>query len=132
VSTADGKHTPNKLLGVGLLAGPGEKTIRIDCNIFDTGAATCIVGEAQADEWLRRCPGFVHEVNPLPTSVQRIRGIGAINAVVKWIGITLLIGGVLVDVVDLPVLRGHSGLLLGNDFIGAGRVKINNLPYAAR
>ena len=128
MSTADGKHTPNKLLGVGLLAGPGEKTIRIDCNIFDTGAATCIVGEAQANEWLRRCPGYVHEVNPLPTSVQRIRGIGAINQVVKWISITLLIGGVLVDVVDLPVLRGHSGLLLGNDFIGAGRVKINNLP----
>ena len=120
VSSANGRRTPARLHGVSLLVGP-DSTDTVTVNIWDCGSAITLIGEDEAERWLQLYPSTVKEVKPLSTSIQRIRGIGASNAVVKWISFRLTLGGAVVFFADVPVIRGHRGLLLGNDLIGAGR-----------
>ena len=102
----------------------GGKRTPCKVRVFDTGSGTCILGFKDAIELERL--GLLVRVDPLPTSVRRIRGIGGLdNNVVFWVKCTLDIGGCLVDFLDIPVLRNHSGFLLGNDFIGQGRCQLS-------
>ena len=104
---------------------PGTTSVLLDCiNIADSGSATVLAGKEDAAHWIRA--GVAQSVAPRETSVKHIRGIGAINRVCMWLKFTLDIGGALVTFHDVPVLSGHRGLLLGNDFLGAGRA---NLSY---
>tara|TARA_B110000046_G_scaffold47237_1_gene52291 strand:+ start:9491 stop:17443 length:7953 start_codon:yes stop_codon:yes gene_type:complete len=157
VSSGQGRRTPAKLFGVSLVQLEGsrrrrplgelednvvrerhasqpltraafEKAVRrpIECiNVLDSGSATSLAGETEADEWVTS--GFARYVEPLPSSIRRIRGIGALNDVVHWLAFTLDFGGAPVTFSDVPVLRGHRGLLLGNDFLHQGRA---NIQYA--
>ena len=96
----------------------------VECiNILDTGSATTLAGRDDADDWVRQ--GFARRYSdPLPSAIRHIRGIGALNRVQYWLEFTLDIGGVYVTFTDVPVLDGHRGLLLGNDFLGPGRARL--------
>ena len=122
VSSANGRFAPARLLGA-LLCTP-FKSVLVDVNVFDSGSGTCILGYDDALRWERDHAGSLKRVSPLPSSVRRIRGIGALNEVAFWVQFTLDLGGCMVDFLDVPVLHGHRGLLLGNDFIGQGRCKL--------
>ena len=122
VTSGSGRFSPARLLGAYIVSG-GKRT-PCTVRVFDTGSGTCILGYKDAIELERQ--GLLIRVDPLPTSVRRIRGIGGLdNHVVFWVKCTLDIGGCMVDFLDIPVLRNHSGLLLGNDFIGQGRCQLS-------
>ena len=131
VSSAGGSRTPARLHGVRLVANPhsrvqSETTLNLDCvDILDTGSAITLAGDDDVTEWIKELGAGIEEVTPRPTSITHIRGIGATSLVVRWIRMTLDIGGVHVTFQDVPVLRGHRGLLLGNDFLGPGRSVIS-------
>ena len=131
VSSASGAHTPLLLSGLSLYDESGlvPTAVEITDNICDGGSGTCLLGLALLRELERRAPGAIRRVAPLPSSVQRIMGIGAMNEVVCWTSMTLQLGGRLVELEDVPVLRDHQGLLLGNDFLGSVRA---SLSYAQR
>ena len=121
MSSADGRRMPSRLDGISLVTDSPDEPL-IDHNIYDTGSATTLLGEDEAENWLRRYPTCVKKVRALKTSIQRIRGIGALNYVQYWLQFRVRVGGAVVLFTDVPVLRGHRGFLLGNDFIGKGRV----------
>ncbi|MDC0525694.1 reverse transcriptase family protein [bacterium] len=127
VTSAAGAHTPLHLSGLALYDESGllPTTVDIKDNICDGGSGTCLLGLGLLKELERRAPGAVRRVAPLPSSVQRVLGIGAMNEVVCWTSFTLQLGGRLVELEDVPVLRNHSGLLLGNDFLGAVRASLS-------
>ena len=128
VSSADGPHCPARLLGISLVNDRGRRPQwgrEVECNIMDTGSATVLAGQVDADEWLSDPSSGVTRVDPKPSSIRRIKGIGALNMVEYWVQLTLDIGGCLVTFTDVPILRGHRGLILGNDFMGQGRVSIS-------
>ena len=143
VSSASGPHIPAKLLTLkvvgpqhlddpdSIMAVPVATQFQIREVIDDSGSATTLLGAVDAEEWERKCPGCIRTVKPLLTSVRRIKGIGptALNLVLRHVEFTLDIGGALVKFVDVPVLNGHSGLLLGNEFAHACRVVRDNAPY---
>ena len=62
VSSADGRHTPSRLLGIHLVTDNGELGPAIDMNINDTGSATTLLGESDADEWSSMHHGSVRRV----------------------------------------------------------------------
>ena len=122
VTSGGGRFSPARLLGAFMVSGGKRTPCKV--RVFDTGSGTCILGYKEAIEFERL--GLLTRVDPLPTSVRRIRGIGGLdNNVVFWVKCTLDIGGCLVDFLDIPVLRNHSGFLLGNDFIGQGRCQLS-------
>ena len=122
VSSGAGRFSPARLLGAHMVSGGKRTPCKV--RVFDTGSGTCILGYKDAIELERQ--GLLTRVDPLPSSVRRIRGIGGLdNNVVFWVKCTLDIGGCLVDFLDIPVLRNHSGFLLGNDFIGQGRCQLS-------
>ena len=122
VSSGAGRFSPARLLGAHMVSGGKRTPCKV--RVFDTGSGTCILGYKDALELERQ--GLLTRVDPLPSSVRRIRGIGGLdNNVVFWVKCTLDIGGCLVDFLDIPVLRNHSGFLLGNDFIGQGRCQLS-------
>ena len=141
VTSASGPHTPARLLGLEIVSSPSDPTsvmsanlathVAVHNNIDDSGSAITLAGVADVDAWERQCPGCVRTVQPLDSSTRRIKGIGpnAFNLVVRWVSFTLRIGGALVHFTDVPVLNGHSGLLLGNDFADSCRVVRDNAPY---
>jgi len=135
VQTSKAQLSPAKLRGVSMVADCGEEhdsvmapqpettKVLLDCiNIMDSGSATTLAGKEEAAAWIRA--GVATSVAPRETSVQHIRGIGAISRVRMWLKFVLDIGGALVTFHDVPVLDGHRGLLLGNDFLGPGRVDL--------
>ena len=135
MKTSTTRLSPAKLKGVRMVtdeneaesvitASPGISSVLLDCiNIMDTGSATTLAGKVDAEAWLRA--GVATSVKPRETSVRHVRGIGAISQVCMWLKFTLNIGGALVTFHDVPVLTGHNGLLLGNDFLGPGRVDLS-------
>ena len=124
VSSAQGPRAPARLLAANLVCGTAR--VNIPVNIIDSGSGTCILGHDTALDWETRYPGSIRKVQPLPSSVYRIRGIGAqLNMVAFWVSFTIDLGGCEVDFEDMPVLRGQTGLLLGNDFIGQGNCILN-------
>ena len=110
-----------------MVTGAGSNAV-IEANVWDCGSAITLSGEEEAEQWLRQYPDAVKEVDPLPTSIQRVRGVGALNRVQKWITFRLRLGGAIVLFTDVPVIRGHRGLILGNDLIGVGRALHDNTP----
>ncbi len=125
VSSSNGLCTPARLIGIALATGPQTK-LNIECNCNDTGSAITLVGETDALDWVRRFPTAVRRASPLPTSIQRVRGVGVnLNNVQFWVSFRLLFGGAVIHFTDVPVLRNHRGLLLGNDFLGPGRSLID-------
>ena len=132
VSTPAEPLSPAKLCGVAMVADEDATSVMtmpvgrlvLDCiSIPDSGSATTLAGKTDAEEWLRN--GLATRVDPRPSSVRHIRGIGAITRVCLWIKFTLDMGGALVTFHDVPVLSGHRGLLLGNDFLGPGRADLS-------
>ena len=122
VSSADGSNTPARILGLKLCAASGAR-VDIESNILDTGSATMLGFKTQIERLERENPGSIQQVKPKSTSISRIRGIGALNSVLYWVALTIDIGGAIVRFTDIPVLPGDQGLLLGNDFLGKGRVQ---------
>ena len=58
---------------------PTLTSVLLDCiNIMDSGSATTLAGKDDAAAWIRA--GVATSVSPRATSVQHIRGIGAIPA----------------------------------------------------
>ena len=125
VSTKNGPRTPARMLGVQLTNQAGESVKHVHANILDTGAATCIIGENDYEAWKLAAPDGVESVTPLETSIEHIRGIGALNLVIAWVRCTLNLGGAHVEISDMPVLRGMTGVILGNDLLGRGRALID-------
>ena len=130
VSSSMGAHTPLHLHGVQLYDETGLVPTSVDItdNICDGGSGTCLLGLGLLRELERVAPGAIRRVNPLPSSVQRVLGIGAMNEVVCWASLTLQLGGRLVELEDVPVLRNHAGLLLGNDFLSTVRARLSYDP----
>jgi hypothetical protein len=136
-STEDGGKIPARLFGIELVkmldgtpvrkstAKPDSIAMKVleDMGILDTGSAIGLAGERAAKKWLQE--GYARKTEPLPRSIRAVRGIGALNKVTMWITVTLNIGGVFVTIDDLPVIGQHNGLLLGNDFLGKGRARID-------
>ena len=56
---------------------------------MDTGSATVLAVQADADEWLSDPSSGVTRVDPKPSSIRRIKGIGALNMVEYWVQLTL-------------------------------------------
>ena len=129
VSTRHGRYVPCRLLDLKVVDESGEtrKHIDIEDNIYDSGSAITLFGHDLATRLLREHPEAVRRVDPLPSSIQRIHGIGARNSSLMWLAGTISLGGCLVDFEDAPVLKEFSGLLLGNDFIAATHALVSNL-----
>ena len=129
VSSAYGSYTPARLGGVDLYARDGLLH-RMDIDILDGGSGTTLVGDAEVKRQNKQHPDTFQIIRePKPTSIERIRGIGALNMVLYWVGFTLNLGGVDVEFEDVPVLNAHRGLLLGNDFLAACN---SNIQYLRR
>ena len=80
----------------------------------DTGSGTCLIGEA--DFKRLAAAGLAKRVPQLRSSVEQIAGIGAVNLVLYHASFCLDFGDTIVQFDDVPVLSGHNGILLGNDF----------------
>ena len=129
VSSADGKRTPCRLNELYVVDESKVVAIRhrIFQNIFDTGSGITFFGSVLASKLVKL--GALRYVTPLPSSVERIRGIGAGNRVLNWVAGTIELGGELVDLEDSPVLAEIEGILLGNDFMAATRARIENMQW---
>ena len=115
VSSRPGIQQPVHLNGVRACNVSGRSTMDIACALLsDTGSGTCLIGEA--DFKRLQAAGFARKVTRLHTSVEQIAGIGAVNLVLYHTSFCLNFGGVVVRFDDVPVLAGHQGILLGNDF----------------
>ena len=130
VSSKTGRFTPLYLRDVHLVSEDKTRSARtlrrfpIARVMLDTGSGTTLLGSQLCDELIASSPDAISSVEPLPSSVRHIRGIGKLNHVVKWVALSLEIGGCVVNFTDIPVLREHSGLLLGNDFSFCANVNI--------
>lgn len=123
VGTRQGLQTPARILDLYLCAG--EHRLRITRNILDSGSATMLLGLTDAEEFMRVAPNSMRRVEPLEDSIRRINGVTGSTATLYHVAFTLEIGGVLVDFEDVPVVAGHRGLLLGNDFTKGARPSID-------
>ena len=113
VSSAYGSYTPARLGGVDLYARDGLLH-RMDIDILDGGSGTTLVGDAEVKRQNKQHPDTFQIIRePKPTSIERIRGIGALNMVLYWVGFTLNLGGVDVEFEDVPVLNAHRGPFIG-------------------
>jgi hypothetical protein len=133
-SKQSGRKTPAQLYGLALVrnksGAPHSDSIQSSAvnrlylpdTLLDGGSGITLVGAETAAQWLTS--GFACEVEPLPSSIRGIRGIGALNHVQKWITTTVDIGGAFVRFHDIPVIKEHRGFLIGNDFLGNGRAAI--------
>jgi hypothetical protein len=129
VSSSAVKRSPAKVIGCHLVRHDNTLQCIDDPVIFDMGSGTCILGYDTAEKWQRHDPKAIVRVGPSPTSIRRIRGVGLhISQVAYWVRVNVSFGGCIVQFADLPVLKGHTGLLLGNDFIGKGRCVITPHP----
>ena len=129
-SDGDGGKTPAKLYGLSLARSTTDSDIgkhtkqyniermSLEAALLDTGSAITLAGERAAQQWISA--GFARSVQPRERSIRGIRGIGALNRVSYWIRISLDVGGFLVTFHDVPVIKEHDGLLIGNDFLGKG------------
>ena len=126
VSTRLGKYTPCRLseLSIVDISGVLKHNIPISQNIFDSGSGITLFGERFVNWILSAHPEAIRRVQPLPSSIRRVHGIGAANEVVMWVAGTFELGGCLVDFEDAPVLNSFDGVLLGNDFIAATRAVV--------
>ena len=115
VTTASaGIQTPAYLQGVKACGKNGLRHA-IHCLLMgDSGSGTCIAGEQDFHDLERR--GLARRTRKLSSSVEQIAGIGAVNLVLFHATFTLDFGGAVVRFTDVPVLSGHRGILIGNDF----------------
>ena len=128
VSSAQGRRTPCRLLDTFLQDGSSLHQLAIQALIFDGGAGTCLWGadgKHGALAVMSQYPKAVQRVDPLPSSIRRIAGVCSLSEVSFWVSFTLVLGGCQCFFEDVPVLNGHSGLLLGNDCIAAARSQIS-------
>ena len=115
VSSRPGIQSPVHLQNVLACDPSGSQSLAVTCALLgDTGSGTCLIGEA--DFKRLRAAGFARRVPRLGSSVDQIAGIGAVNLVLYHASFHLNFGGVIVHFEDVPVLSGHDGILLGNDF----------------
>ena len=122
VSSAEGLQAPARLKRMNMVDSE-DRLVQVACNILDSGSAITLAFEQEIARLEALHPSMVRRVEPLESSIRRIRGIGAVNNVLYWVAFTLDLGGVRVYFRDVPVLPGNQGILLGNDFIGKGRVQ---------
>ena len=115
VSTRPGIQSPVHLHNVYACNSDGSKRVALACALLgDTGSGTCLLGEM--DFKRLQALGLARRVSRLRTSVEQIAGIGAVNLVLFHASFDLDFGGAIVTFDDVPVLGGHDGILLGNDF----------------
>ena len=115
VSTRPGIQSPVHLQNVTACKADGSHAVALRCALLgDTGSGTCLLGEA--DFKVLQAAGLARRVRRLSTSVEQIAGIGAVNLVLFHASFHLNFGGAVVTFSDVPVLAGHEGILLGNDF----------------
>ena len=120
VSSRPGIQSPVHLNNVRACSASGAQSVAISCALLgDTGSGTCLIGEA--DFKRLQALGVAIRVSKLNTSVEQIAGIGAVNLVLYHASFHLDFGGEVVRFEDVPVLSGHDGILLGNDFHRATR-----------
>ena len=128
VSSSYGRRTPCRLLDTFLSDGSSLHQLAVQALILDGGAGTCLWGADGthgARAVMARYPKAVRYVEPLPSSIRRIAGVCSLSEVSFWVSFTLFLGGCECFFEDVPVLDGHSGLLLGNDCIAAARSQIS-------
>ena len=114
VTSKPGIQTPVYLRGVEA-CGKGGMRAALTCLLMgDSGSGTCIIGEEDFNDMQRL--GLARRGAKLPSSVEQIAGIGAVNLVLCYATFFLSFGGAVVKFTDVPVLSGHRGVLLGNDF----------------
>lgn len=95
----------------------------VHVNCQDTGSSTVLAGLS----WVldaEKTPGAVRRVSRLPSSVDRINGIGGPTGVLFYVCVSLSFGSFELKLEDVPVLPGLPGLLLGNDVYGSGQALI--------
>ena len=114
VTSEPGIQSPVYLRGI-KACGKGGVRQDITCLLMgDSGSGTCIIGE---DDFLEmELNGTARKGRKLPSSVEQIAGIGAVNLVLYYATFMLDFGGAIVRFTDVPVLSGHQGILVGNDF----------------
>ena len=99
--------------------------------MLDGGSAIFLLGHRDVqDSLLRDSTTWNRISSPKASSVRSIKGVGpnARNDVLYWVRGTLNLGGVRVVGHDVPVVSGHSMLILGNDFATSGRALIDYAP----
>ena len=118
VGSALRKHKPCRLVGISMISEASHQVQNkeVKDNINDTGSAITILGKTLRDLLATQLRGAIRSVDPLPSSVRRIRGVVSAVSVREWVAFTLEIGGCLIDFDDVPVLDTISGLILGEDF----------------
>ena len=113
-----GRNTPIALHGVRAVHENGEVFCPIDASMAmgDTGAGTYLIGMRLYNKLAQN--GFARRAVRLKSSILSVKGIAGVGYVPFHADITLELGGHRVRLHDVPVLDGHDGLLLGNDFNG--------------
>ena len=133
ISSKDGLRTPAYLQGVTVVGKKGEfclSSVQVRV-MMDGGSAIILLGHRDVQEAQRRDDTTWERIaSPNPSSVRSIKGVGpdATNDVLYWVRGTLNLGGVRVVSHDIPVVSGHSTLILGNDFATSGRALIDYAP----
>ena len=107
---------------------PTRNQLWHDWIMSDTGASTYLMG---ADMFYDLAvTGHASKVPGSSSSIQDIEGIGGVVLVLFHATLTLDIGGHHVTLSDVPVIAGHQGLLLGNDFHSLERANIDHMSGA--
>ena len=129
VSTSAGPRSPAKLLTLGVCDLDSKapiKGVEIGMNICDTGSGAEIMGTKQYELLRRLAPGCIRKrATPLPTSLDRITGVGnGFTRVRCHCELMLDLGGAAIYYEDMAVLDGHDGILIGNETLNRGRAVI--------
>ena len=117
-------HTPLRLHDLALVDRDG-RDIRIDDLVStaadlpmpDTGASLACLGEANCILMSAAGKGVIERCKPGPGAVTRIHGVGGVSKVLYHVIIRLNFGGRHIQLVDVPVIAGFRGFLLGNDIL---------------
>ena len=110
------KSTPCRLVGLQLVGTNANIEIDVDANIGDTGSGTVILGASFVARCRRQDPQCFTVVAPGEDAVMAVRGIGgAISCALEHLSFVVLFGGVMCTFVDMPVIEGFNGFLIGNE-----------------
>ena len=99
--------------------------------IHDGGSGLSLMGPSDHERLARMDPTCISVLQPdeVPTTAIRyVRGVAGLTEVAYYVTLRLSLGGVVVRFVDMPVLRTHKGILLGNDFSAKASAQITMRP----
>ena len=127
-SLSAGKNTPIALHGVSAVTTTGTATYPISASMAmgDTGAGTYLIGMRLFNELAEK--GCARRAVRMKSSILSVKGIAGVGFVPFHADIVIELGGHRVHLRDVPVLDGHDGLLLGNDFNGECHANYDFVP----